>query len=653
MYRFSAPWWVLLLASKVLAQSADPAFFATKVYPVFEKAQCRLCHNDNGVASATRLHFPPEHASAEEITGFGLRLKVLVDPAHPDQSLLFRKPTNRIAHTGGERIHPGSEEERILLAWVSALATSPETATTAVAPERRAVTILRRLTHSQYNHTVQDLLGDQTRPADQFPNEDFTHGFTNQAEAQSISPLLAEAYSRAAEKLARNAFRGGDTRGLIPCKPSGVGDGACRLQFIRKFGQLSFRRPLSDSEVRAYENLFRGEAERNRNFLAGAQVVLEAMLQSPHFLFHLEGGPDGRWTQYQIASRLSYFLWDTMPDEALFRAASKNELADAAGIEKQARRLMADDRAHVAFDEFLAEWLRFDRLKNAVRDRRLYPEFGLELVGAMTEEVRRMFDHLVWDNESFLDFYTAGYGFLNNDLAKIYGVQPPAAEFGRVNFPADSERSGIVGSALFLSLTSKPSDTSPTERGLFVREHFLCQIVPPPPPGVNTNLPDPTAEKALTNRDRLAMHLTSPTCAGCHRLIDPIGFGLEHYDAIGKYRAKQTVVIFPTVDQLKTKPRMKPVVHELPVDTTASVRGIPNSEFQTPKQLGALLAATPNCQRCVVKQLFRYAMGRPETEADQPAIDASLKAFSESGFHFQNLIISIVESKVFLGGPAE
>jgi hypothetical protein len=222
-----------------------------------------------------------------------------------------------------------------------------------------------------------------------------------------------------------------------------------------------------------------------------------------------------------------------------------------------------------------------------------------------------------------------------------------------VTFPADSERSGIVGSALFLSLTSKPSDTSPTERGLFVREHFLCQIVPPPPPGVNTNLPDPTAEKALTNRDRLAMHLTSPTCAGCHRLIDPIGFGLEHYDAIGKYRAKQTVVIFPTVDQLKTKPRMKPVVHELPVDTTASVRGIPNSEFQTPKQLGALLAATPNCQRCVVKQLFRYAMGRPETEADQPAIDASLKAFSESGFHFQNLIISIVESKVFLGGPAE
>ena len=206
-----------------------------------------------------------------------------------------------------------------------------ETATAEAVPERHAVTILRRLTHSQYNHTVQDLLGDQTRPADQFPNEDFTHGFTNQAEAQSISPLLAEAYSHAAEKLARNAFRGGDTRGLIPCKPSGPGDGACRMQFIRKFGQLSFRRPLSDAESHAYENLFRGEAERSKDFLAGAQVVVEAMLQSPHFLFHLEGGPDGRWTQYQIASRLSYFLWDTMPDEALFRAAAKNQLARRSG----------------------------------------------------------------------------------------------------------------------------------------------------------------------------------------------------------------------------------------------------------------------------------------------------------------------------------
>ena len=647
----NTPWWILGLAAPLLGQADS---FANRLYPVLEKAQCRICHNDNGVASATRLQFPPEKSSPEAINRFGLRLKVLVDAAHPDQSLLLRKPTNLTPHTGGERIHPGSEDAKQLRAWVDKLAAMGAGAdASATEKARPPITELRRLTHSQYNHTVQDLLHDQTRPADQFPNEDYVNGFTNQSEAQSISPLQAEAYNRAAERLARNAFRGGDSRGLIPCKPSSIEDGACRVQFIRQFGLRAFRRPLSDSEARVYDRLFRAEAARTHDFTGGAQVVVEAMLQSPHFLFHLEGGPDGRWKQYRAASALSYFLWDTMPDEQLFAAAEKGDLSGAAGIEKGARRLLSDDRARTSLDVFLSQWLRFDRLHNAVRDRRLYPEFGNELVASMIEEVRRLFGRLVWEDGSFLDFFRSDSAFLNSDLARLYGMQPPTQEFATVKFPQESGRAGILGSALFLSLTSKPQDSSPTERGLFIREHFLCQIVPPPPPGVNTTLPPPTDAKPLSNRAQLDMHLTSPNCAACHRLIDPIGFGFEHYDAIGRYRPVQKVTIFPTLDEIKTKVKTKPTTYELPIEASGAVRGIPNSEFKSPAELGAILAESPVCQKCVVKQLFRYAVGRPETAEDEEAINVSLKDFRDSQFRYQNLIISIVKSKAFLGGPSE
>ena len=374
--------------------------------------------------------------------------------------MLLLKPTNRVAHAGGERIKQGSEEEKILRAWVEHLAALPET-TTVQTQARAGKTrmVLRRLTHSQYNHTVRDLLGDETRPADQFPKEDFVHGFTNQAEGQPVSPLLAEAYARAAERLARTAFRGGDSRRLVPCRTDAAD---CRSEFIRAFGRKAFRRPLDDSEVKRYEALFAQEKE----FLSGAQVVVETMLQSPHFLFHLAQGA------YGVASRLSYFLWDTLPDEELFRAAKAGELDTPVGVEKQVSRMLRDSRAQDALDEFLAQWMRFDRLRNAIRDRRLFPEFTAELVAAMTEETRRLFRSLVWEDRDFREFFTASYAYLSPELAKLYGVPAPPEPWGRVEFAPDSERAGVLGQATFLALTSKPAETSPTERGLFVREHF-------------------------------------------------------------------------------------------------------------------------------------------------------------------------------------
>lgn len=635
--------------------ASEPGYFTKNLYPILEKAGCRGCHNVDGVAAATRLHFPELNASPAEIEAFGLSLVALVDQQHPEKSLLRNKPTLRIPHTGGKRIPPGTKEEAVLLTWVAHLEhLSPsETAAalhgnTGDAPtSAKAVPVLRRLTHSQYNHTVQDLLGEESNPADQFPPEDFVNGFKGQYQTQDIGPLLADAYSAAAEKLARNAFRGGDTHHLIPCKPTSPNDAVCRAKFVRSFGLKAFRQPLSGAEMQRYETLFKEEALAKHDFLKGAQIVVEAMLQSPEFLFRVENGSNPASRAYEAATKLSYFLWDSMPDDALFRAAASGELNTPEGFERAARRMLADPRAHRSVDEYASEWLRFDRVLSAVKDRRAYPQFTPELAQAMTEETRRLIADAVWNNRNFLDIFTADYAFVNADLAAVYGLPAPATEFGKVAFPGTSDRAGLTGEAGFLSLTSKPGETSPTARGLFVREQFLCQHVPDPPPGVNTNLPQLSEDKPMTNRERLAIHRNNESCATCHNLIDPIGFGLEKYDGVGKYRANLKLRIFSMAhEKLKDKPK----TFELPLDTSGAIAGIPDSNFSSPKDLGRILAGSKQCQECLVKQLFRYEEGRMESFTDRPVLDRVNGDFRNSGYHFQDLMVSVLKWTEFPPG---
>ncbi|MBL8214543.1 MAG: DUF1588 domain-containing protein, partial [Bryobacterales bacterium] len=269
---------------------------------------------------------------------------------------------------------------------------------------------------------------------------------------------------------------------------------------------------------------------------------------------------------------------------------------------------------------------------NAVKDRNLYPQFNLQLATAMTEESRRLVADLVWNDRDFMDFFRADYAFVNSDLATLYGLPAPPSEFAKVQFPADSERSGVLGQAAFLAMTSKPGETSPTVRGLFVRDQLLCQKVPDPPPGVNATLPPVTVAKPMTNRQRLQEHMINRSCSGCHVLIDPIGFGFERFDAIGQYQKKQKVMVMPP-DR-----RMRPTRLEIEIDPSASVNGIPNSDFTSPKELGRILASSPVCQECMAKQLFRYAFGRGETNADQPLIKAGVEVFRNSGFHWKELM---------------
>jgi hypothetical protein len=612
---------LLLFVVVLLAQGQD---FHARIYPVLEKAACRACHTEEGVASATRLHFPPSSASPAQIEAFGRSLAEFIDPAQPAQSLLWRKPTARVAHAGGLRIPVDSPADKTLYDWVLALSRlSPAQRAEALAYRAREASgagyaaspiYLRRLSHAEYNNIVRDLLGDTSQPARSFPPEDFVNGFKTQYQAQSISPLLMEAYSAAAEKIARNAVR----RGILPAKPG--------PRFVADFGLRLFRRPLTASELKRYNVLLAS---------GGPALVLEAMLQSPSFLFRLEASPEPSLQSYVIASRLAFTLWASAPDDALLSAAASGELLTPAGRARHAQRLLADDRARDNIDEFTAQWLRFDRILGAVKERRRFPLFSREAAVAMTEEARRFVRDLAWSDRSFMELFTDPHGYMTSDLAAIYGAPAPELEYSRVSFPPDSGRAGLLGQALFLASTAKPDDTSPTARGLFVREQLLCQHVPPPPPGVDTNLPVLSESKPLTNKQRLALHLSNSSCAGCHTLIDPIGFGFEKFDAIGSRRESARLVF------AARKGNGAPSTVELPLETQGYVAGISDSAFETPAQLGVILARSPVCQDCIVRQLFRYTLGRMESPADRSLLQRLSARFRDSQFRFKELMLAL------------
>jgi hypothetical protein len=329
-----------------------------------------------------------------------------------------------------------------------------------------------------------------------------------------------------------------------------------------------------------------------------------------------------------------------MPDTKLMDAAANGELRTPDGVERIAREMLAQPAAREAVDEFFSEWLRFDRVLGSVKDRRRYPEFTPELAAMMVQETRMLLANLVWNDGNFMEAFTAGYSFLNSDLARLYGVDAPAGEFELVKFPATSRRAGILGQASLLTANAGPVETSPTARGIFVREQLLCQHVPNPPPGVNTEIPEPSPDRPMVKRQRLQSHVANPTCATCHKLMDPIGFGLENDDAIGRWRDAEVIEFSGT--------GTKSI--ELPIDGTGEIAGLANSSFSDPRHIGRLLADSRGCQECVVKQLFRYAFGRAETAADRDTIREAYTRFRDSGFRFKELLLSLVRSPQFAEG---
>lgn len=484
---------------------------------------------------------------------------------------------------------------------------------------------LRRLTRTEYNNTVRDLLHVTMTPADDFVPDEVTAVFSNNAATQIVSPLLAEQYMLAGEKLAAAATA--DLPTLLGCSPAGDKERACVTAFIPRFGLRAFRRPLLDTETARFLALY-DEARKGTNTAGAVGTVIAAALQSPHFLYRPElGVSGGALSSYEIATRISYFLWQTMPDDALFAAASSGALLKRAEIEAHARRLLRDPRAQATVRLFHDEWLGLTDLGTVEKDPVVFPEFKTRTRGAMAAEAHEFVDDVIWKGDGRLEtLLTASYTFLSPPLAPIYGLPVPTA-VTRVDLDP-KQRAGLLTLPGLLALNADEDDQTPRApivRGRLVLDRLLCQPIGDPP----ADVPDPPERDPMaTRRQQLADHRADPACASCHNLLDPVGLGFEHYDAIGRY---------VTMEAGK------------PVDASGSISGTSdaNGDFVGAVELARRLGKSDHVRDCVTAQMFRFAFGRFEGDADKPSLAAARASFATRDFDLKELLVGLTLTESF------
>lgn len=525
----------------------------------------------------------------------------------------------RISARPGDGVTPSREDARAADAAVSLPPFAPVAAT------------MHRLTRAQYSNSVRDLLGAVNVPTD-LELDTQLYGFATVGAASiTVSPRAAEQFELASYNVAAQVFGDPARRmALVGCAPSAADD-ACARGFITRFGRRAWRRPLTSAEVDRWLAVSRAASNAYRDVNKGLEYVVAGMLQAPHFLFRVERGEPvpsqparRRYTSYEMAARLSFLYWSSTPDDALLDSAERGELDTVEGIRAQARRLFAAPRARQALTGFFSEYFKLDRIAPQTRDRALYPTWSPSLVQSMITEFEKIVGDVAFAEADLRDLFTTRVTFLDQNLARLYGVPGTFDEsFRRYEWPANAPRAGLLTTAAFLANNAHPITTSPTHRGKFIQQYLLCRVVPPPPPGVTTDIPMGSG-RPQTFRQRLEeLHLSNPSCAGCHQVTDPIGFGLEHFDAIGAYR---------TTDNM------------LPINAEGSLDGTP---FRTARELASAVRNHPLLPGCLVRNVYRYATGHVEREGEDVVIRDVERAFASQGYQFSVLLESIATSDGF------
>jgi hypothetical protein len=499
-------------------------------------------------------------------------------------------------------------------------------------PPQIGATPLRRLTRFEYNATVRDLLGDTTNPADAFPTDEIRAGFDNNSGVLGVSPIQAEAYMNAAEAMAKTALT--TPVKMLPCDPTKLtataDEDACATKFIQSFGKRAFRRPPSSDDMTTLMGVFHA-GRSAADFTTGIRYVMETVLQSPQFLYRVElalpaadaSSEIAPLDSYEMATRLSYLLWSTMPDDALLAAADADQLKTTDQLKAQVMRMLADPRAHAAVAHFDEQWLKLAKMATMQKSTTVYPKFTPALVPLMQQEARLFLDD-VMSSGDLKQLLTASYSFMNAPLAQYYGVSgPTGADFVRVDLDP-SQRAGFLTLGGVMSMFGKIDQSDPVHRGKFVREQLLCGVMPNPPPNV-PKLPD--LSPTLTTRERLLQHSTDPACHSCHRLMDPIGFGFEKFDGAGLFRTTE---------------------NGKPIDDSGEVQDSDIvGTFNGPVELGQKLASSMFVQKCVVTSWFHYAYARLEAPEDQCTIKTLSSRFGTSGYKFQDLLVALTETDAF------
>ncbi len=493
------------------------------------------------------------------------------------------------------------------------------------------LTDLRRLTASQYNHTVRDLLGFTDDVAADFSADERIGPFYSNVTAP-IGDLQAEQYMDAAEKLALRSIE--DLGTLLPCDPTASGEDECAAQFIAEFARKAYRRPVSTDELADLQQVF-DSGRAVADFGNGIRLVVQGILQSPYFLYHVETGEgaatDGSMvplTNHEVAARLSYFLWDTMPDDVLAAAADAGELATADQLTAQVDRMLDDPRAQDGIGSFHLQWLGVDDADDVEKNPAVFPEFSPQLAAAMKAETAQFANYVVLESTGTLtELLTAEFTLTDDPtLLALYGATlPPDHVAGEpVALPA-GQRRGLLTQAAVLATHAHPDQTSPVHRGKFVRENLLCHLLPPPPPDVDDNPPaiDPDA----TTRERFDQHRADPACAACHNLMDPIGLTFENYDSTGAWRTMEGTFDVDASGELVGTDVDGPVANAV--------------------AMADKLAMSEQVQQCVARQWFRFAFGRAESSEDACTTDGLDRAFADSGQDVRELIKQLAISTTF------
>lgn len=504
-----------------------------------------------------------------------------------------------------------------------------------IPPFAPAEASLHRLTRRQYEETIRDLFEGRVHLAADLEVDTPLHGFsTVGASSLAIGPRAAEQYEAAAIDIAAQVFRDEALSAQwVGCSPASADD-PCVRTFVTRFGRKAWRRALTEEEIDRWMRVASEVGTSLMNPWAGVALVVVGLLQSPHFLYRVEVGEQDptepgrfRYTGYEMATRLSYFLWNSTPDDELLGAAEIGALLSREGVEREARRLLASPKAKSAITAFFAEHFKLDRLLSVTKDPLAFPQISATLLASMRVEIERMIEDVVFERDVDLrEIFSTNATFVNAELARLYNMATvEGSGFERVEFPSNGARSGILTTAGFLALNAHATITSPTYRGRFIRQSLLCQPIEPPPPGVTTTLPDADpAQGPRTLRQRLeALHLTNPVCARCHGRMDPLGFGLENFDAIGAYR---------TTD------------NGLPIDPRGTLDGAP---FRNARELSLALKDHPDLAGCMSRMAYRYATAHLETDGEARVLSDLTDAFERSGFRFRELVVALVTSDGF------
>lgn len=525
-------------------------------------------------------------------------------------------------------------------------------------PFAPAPTQLLRLTAEQFDNVVHDLYGEDIVSALPLePDVRLAGFFAVGAGVDSVSESGVNQYEAQALSIGEQAMADTPARdALFDCTPTGITDDACARSFITRHGRITYRRSLTEDEITRFVTLARTAATVRGDFYAGMSLVVAAQLQSPHFLYRHELGDvveptaDEPHVQRELrgtelASRLSFFLWNTTPDRDLLDAAESGALDTPEGLEAEVRRMVDDPRTRRAVRSFFSEMLQLDRLSNLSKDRNAFLHYSPAVGPAAREEtLLTIEDHVFEQDADYRDLMTTRTTFLNRTLAAIYEVPAPTRDgFGRYQHSATGMRRGLLGQLSFLALHAHATRSSPTLRGRFVRINLLCTDVPPPPANVAVDLSETDA--SLSIRDQLWEHRENPVCSSCHALMDPIGLGFENFDGLGQFSEVDWRLTFgPDGDVVRDENGDRVLVEGPELDVTGDVDGVP---FTNPIQLTEALRNHPDLPTCLTRSVYRYATGHEEVRSEAAQLVSLDASFEESGFRVKELLVRVALSAGF------